>query len=450
MQRCSRALRTLLCSAGFVAALATGGTGQADPAPHDTRRDRLPERARPSDAWPWGCSPDGAICVHARAGAADRAPLVRTLRAAEAALGSYRALGLPPPLDDCGLGGTTGYDVYLSSTAPALVTHRDGPDPTAPYDRSSGFTVVPMDLVSPSCELDSELARALGSAIMLRFDAAAHPGAIAMHSSYLATLVAPCTAVEVAAVDSFQLAPELPLTAGRVDGMAGSLMFPWFLDVAWGTGRPGAVMTALTTISLQHTTPANEHFINEPDVFDLLRKAAQARQTTLGDMLLDFAVARAFAGSRSDGAHLPDTERYGDMGRPRFEWSVPFSSLPRRLGPLRAIHPTGATFLWLDLADAPPRSGLRFVADWEAGIVFRWTLVKVDTEGREAGRLNAPGVWGNSQAHLTMADLDGLGGVLIVGTNLGSDDRSQPYDPDDGWGAPALYGVTLATLDHAR
>ena len=34
-------------------------------------------------------------------------------------------------------------------------------------------------------------------------------------------------------------------------------------------------------------------------------------------------------GSRSDGMHMTGTERFGDFGRVRFEWAIPFTSLPR-------------------------------------------------------------------------------------------------------------------------
>ena len=43
------------------------------------------------------------------------------------------------------------------------------------------------------------------------------------------------------------------------------------------------------------------------------------RHQTLGDVLLDLAVARAFMGNRSDGTHLPDTERIVDAVRRTLE-----------------------------------------------------------------------------------------------------------------------------------
>jgi hypothetical protein len=219
-----------------------------------------------------------------------------------------------------------------------------------------------------------------------------------------------------------------------------------YLDATFGVGMPAAVMTGLIATSGQRTPPKATHWTNEPDIFDALRNVLPTRGKQLGEMLVDFAVSRAFVGSRSDGAHLPDTERFGDLGRVRFEWSVPYESLPRRLGPLRPVQPTGATYLWLDLSKAKPASGVLFIAEWEESFVFQWSLVRVDGGGREIGRANVGGVFGQNLVQLTINDLGEAAGLLIVGTSLGHDDRSHPFDPDDGTPRAAAYEVTL----HAR
>jgi len=82
-------------------------------------------------------------------------------------------------------------------------------------------------------------------------------------------------------------------------------------------------------------------------------------------------IARAFVGTRSDAMHLTGTERFGDFGRVRFEWSIPFTSLPRRLAPTRPIDPTGATYVWIDLRSAPAGARLAFRMEWEAPVLFR-------------------------------------------------------------------------------
>lgn len=403
----------------------------------------VPPGARPIPTGPGDCSLDGRICVHSVAPAVSTAALARTLREALRIEQAYRALDLPAPLPDDFLGGSSAYDLYLDPRAPGIHTEGDPPALLARFDRSSAFTVVSPPGAAEGCSFGLELARALAEASLLGLDAALGPGVMAMQASYLATLVAPCPTAEIAAIDTLQRSPERPLTAAPADALAGSLLFPWYLDAAYGTGRPAGVMTGLIAISLQHAPPGGSELVDEPDVFDALRRATRDRGSSLDALLLDFAVARAFLGDRSDGGHLPSTERFGAMGRPRFEWSVPFASLPRRLGPLHPIHPTGATFLWLDLEDAPAGAQLRFVAEWDPGQMFRWALVKVDGQGREQGRIVAPGKFGDHRVVLTVADLAALAGIIVVGTHLGGDDRSQPFDPDAPLARPALYSVTL-------
>src|SRR6185369_4546292 len=97
---------------------------------------------------------------------------------------------------------------------------------------------------------------------------------------------------------------------------------------------------------------------------------------------------------------------------------------PRRFAPAAPLDPTGMTYLWVDLAGAPPDAELTFVADWELPALFRWALVKIDKDGAEAGRIDVAGVFGSSHAERTVAKLDGLAGIAVVGVNAGSVDRS--------------------------
>jgi hypothetical protein len=221
------------------------------------------------------------------------------------------------------------------------------------------------------------------------------------------------------------------------------MLFPWFLDDSMGVGGPGRVMMGLLALATQRTPPGSWEYRNEPDIFDALRATMKDRGSSLENLLLDFAVARAFVGSRSDGAHLADVERFGDAGRVRFEWSVPYGSLPRRLAPLEPLEPTGMTYLWVDLSGVSSPGDLTFVAEWEPPAMFRWSLVKVDKSGAEAGRFDVGGVFGEDRAERTLIGLDNLAGVLVAGVNVGSADRSHPFDPDEQPLMPHAYTVSL-------
>jgi hypothetical protein len=445
----------------LLASLAAGGGASAQllsfgreaparvPAPVEdegraTGREVVPARARPEAAAApvLACSFTEAVCVHA-ARAVDPEAILATLGQAEGALRAYRALGLPPPLSDGNLGGTAAYDLYLLPGVEAPVTAGDLPLSSDAWDRTSAYTILPPP--SPrGCEAGFAVAQAVGHAIALRFDAGAEAGVLAMASSYLASLAAPCAPVELAAMDDFQRHPERSFAAGDPDRPDGALLFPWFLDESWGRGGPGRVISSLLALVTQKTPPGAWEWNNQPDVFASLRAIMRDRNATLDDLLLDFAVARAFVGTRSDGAHLADVERFGELGRVRFEWAVPYDSLPRRLAPGAPIEAMGMTYLWLDTASAPPGAELTFVGDWELPSVFRWALVKVDKTGAEAGRVDVVGVFGASHAERSVVKLDGMAGVLVVGVNAGSMDRSHPFDPDEQPLMPHGYTVTLA------
>jgi hypothetical protein len=360
--------------------------------------------------------------------------MMATLAAAEHALRAYRALGFPAPRPP--------YDVYLDPSTDHPATTADLVPTSDGWDRASAFTTMPPPTDHDGCTTEFTVAQGAAQATALGFDAAVEDGALSMVSTYLASLVASCGPLEIAAVDDFQQRPERSFMAMRADRPDGAMLFPWFLDDTLGVGGPGHAMMGLIALASQRTLAGSWEWKNEPDTFDVLRATMKDRGSSLENLLLDFAVARAFVGSRSDTAHLTDVERFGDAGRVRFEWSVPFSSLPRRLAPLAPIEPTGMTYLWLDLAGESPTE-LTFAADWELPALFRWALVKVHRNGAQAARLDVAGVFGASHAEQTVVGLEGLAGVMVVGVNVGSIDRSHPFDPDEQPLMPHGYAVTL-------
>jgi hypothetical protein len=443
------AVRTILAVALAALATAAAPVARADtedpprfgppPAnePRSTGREVVPPRGRATAMTVEACSFHEAVCVHA-ASTVGPAPVMATLRAAERALVAYRAIGLPPPRPP--------YDVYLDPTADGPSTIADLVPTSDGWDRASAFTRMPPPPADGGgCRLDFAVAQGIAHAIALGFDAGAEAGGLSMQSSYLASLVAECAPVEIPAVDDFQRHPERSFAAGDPDQPDGAMLFPAFLDDTAGIGGPGRVMMGLLALSSQRTPVGSWEWKNEPDIFDALRATMRDRGSSLDNLLLDFAVARAFVGSRSDGKHLADVDRFGDAGRVRFEWSVPFASLPRRLAPLAPIEPTGMTYLWVDLGSGGGKAAdeLTFVADWELHSLFRWALIKVDKNGAEAGRLDVAGVFGETHAEKTLMGLEGLAGVMVVGVNIGSVDRSHPFDPDEQPLMPHAYTVTL-------
>lgn len=413
-----------------------------------TGREIAPARGRPEarEAPLVACSFREPVCVHAPEATKPEATLW-TLRHAEHAFGVLHALGLPEPLADQGLGGGPELDLYLLPGAPGPTTAADLLPQGFGLDRQSAFAVMPPAKSPGACEAQADVTRAVATAAALGLDAGAEAALLSMVASYVAAMAATaagCDLVELTAVDDFQRAPWRAFTSGTPDRPDGALLFPWFLDDTYGRGNPGAVITALLAISAQRTAPGAWEWSNEPDLFDALRATMKDRGATLDDLLLDFSVARAFVGDRSDEAHLRGAASLGAFGRVRFEWAVPLASLPRRLAPSTPIEATGATYLWVDAAGGKPGDELTFVADWELPALFRWSLIKIDPSGAEVGRVSVAGVYGDSHAERTVVGLEGLAGVLVVGVNAGSVDRAHPFDPDEMPLAPHGYTVTLA------
>lgn len=388
------------------------------------------------------CAFTEAVCVHAAADVAPEAELT-ALASAERALRAYRALGLPPPLSDEHLGGSSALDVYLDAAAEPPFVTRDLVARRSAFDEASAFAVLAPPTADAGCTFDFTMAQAVAETVVARLDAGAADGEVSMASTYLASLVAPCGVIELGAVDAIQRAPERAITSGERGVPDGHFLFPAYLDDTYGAGAPGGVIAALLGVSAQSTRPGAWRFDNEPDVFDALRATTKDRGTSAGALLLDYAVSRAFVGDRSDGAHQQDVARFGALGRVRFEWSVPYSSLPRRLAPLRPIEPTGATYLWLDLEGAPDDATLTFVADWELPVLFRWAFVKIDRAGGVASRFDVPGIFGSHRAEKRLMKLGGLAGLLVVGVNEGGIDRANPFDPDEAPFEPHSYTATF-------
>jgi hypothetical protein len=429
-------------AAGDIDAFAAGlPTGPPYPSTIERPRDeaqRLP-----------ACSFRLPLCVHAlRATPAD-VVLGALADLEQASRRLTDGMGLPWPLADGALGGGSGFDLYLvapSSLAGSWVTTaRDQPAP-ATFDRASAFALLRADAPA-GCIRRNLVARAWASAALWRLDAAEDPAVRESIAAYLAELAEPCGAITTDLADDFQAHPERALSSSGDAGPASSMAWPWYLDLSLGTGSPGALPVALAGLGAQRTPPASLAWHNEPDSFDVLRGALKAKTPPLdlGDVLLDFGIARLFMGARSDGLHFPESAFTGSFGRVRFDWNLDFASLPRRVSPERPIDPTGATYAWIDLRSAPPGARLVVRMEWEAPVLFRWALVRVRPDGSEASRVLVAAQQRSTTAERNLDELEGLAGVAIVGVNTGDLRLDDPFDPDIAPYEPHSYVLTVAS-----
>lgn len=407
--------------------------------PSVPRGPAYPSRVERPTATRPACSPERPVCVHA-VGSADSA--MTWLTALETAYERLvLGMGLPAPLGDFE-GGSPALDLYLDSEpdSPPLVVGRD--DPAVDRDRASAFCRAGIH-----ADPDRTATQCLGEAIAWRLDAATAPHQRRAYATHLWWIVGEPTGRDLEVVDTVQRHPERALLARDLgDGSEGSALFFELMEARLGRAGPGELATALIALGAHEPSPPGWRWHNEPDVMDVARETFGGTPTRRAALFSDLAVARAFVGTRGDGRHVPALGWTGDAGRVRFEWSVPFSSLPRRLAPARPIEPTGSTYLWLDLDDVPKGARLAFVAEWEAPVPFKWTLVTVAADGRELGRVEVPFLERATRVERTLVDLEGARGVLIAGTNLGDLSPTYPFDPDFAPYEPHGYTVYLARL----
>lgn len=438
-----------------IASLSVGGPARAEPGPDAAPRadawgpiesldDRIlltSERSRarlaerPSGAWRVRCAAERPVCVHARASVGEAA-IELALGAAVESLRGLSALRLPGPLEDGSKGGGPALDLYLDERTERAEAFGDPGLWGTSWDRAPAFVVAPPPSIG-DCSGELEIARGVVEASLLGLDAATDPSVLEAVSTHVGLLLAPCATSELARVDEAQRAPERSLLESPA-----AFLYLRHLEERWGSGRPGELSFAMVAISAQRS-PSARPLVDEPDVYDALRVTLRGNESSLPATALDHAVARAFLGSRSDDGHLVDVARYGDLGRPRHEWAVPYDSLPRSLMPARPVDALGATYVWVDLASAPLDSELTVVAEWEEPVTFRWALVLVDGGGAELTRTEIVPVFGETRVEKTLRKLGGAGGVLIVGLSEGEARRDAPLDPSREGPGPRMYRLTL-------
>ena len=410
------------------------------------------------------CSGRIPMCVHASGTTPGRTVLdvlASAERAWETLAGALR-LGSPDVDED-----DLAYHVYLVDGARERgATYVAGRDVRSRIDRARAFTVLDTSAVlHGGCASEALVAREIARAVLYGVAPATAEGVARAQTTYLSQLIVPCaTGFAVEAVQAFQSRPERAVCDTRVGevGSSAEEELPagprsvaasftegaslFWSRIDWAYGRaPASIVMASWALSPTMTDVGAKRWHDEPDAFDVLRvsfKNALSTGSTLDDLLLDAAVARAFMGSAEDGLHQVETRTFGDAARVPLDWDLPWPVRPKRIAPRTAVYPSGASYVVVRHAGATPGARLRVEIAWEEHALFRWALVKLDAAGRELGRVPIPTRERAVEAQMTLVDLDGVDRVLLVGMNAG--DPSYRFDPDDEVWEPHGWLVTLA------
>jgi len=398
---------------------------------------KVGDTARPEGALERLCSWRRPICAHAPPELADTLP--ETLGALEWAYErTVLSLGLPPPLSDGGAGGSDALDAYVlpgdRDLSVEVESLRGGEFAQAP-----GFCLLPAN--DPALS-QRAAAQCVSEAIALALDPSEPPHLRRAFATSLWWTIGLPTSLDAQVIDDVQAHPQMPIaTRDRAPQSEGAGLLFSYLERARSTGVPGQLSAALFAAAGSSAQNLGLSYVNEPDLFDVLRHSLEEDGARFAAMMVDFSVARAFLGQREDGLHLPELAWSGAFGRARFDWVIPFSSLPRRV----AIHPpvdsTGTAFVWVELDEVPIGSALAMRAEWEAPVSFQWQLVKLSESGVELGRVDVPFQERGREAEARVTGLEGAAAVLVVGTNLEGIEVAHPFDPDIAPFEP--HGVTV-------
>jgi len=451
----------IACSVAIVAFAtirAHAGTARRDPpllfgaGPHVVRPPAAIDPELPTGA-PFGaqserprdgetaCSALRPVCVH-------RGPNVSGTRALEALRAlelAYErlvlAIRLPAPLSDDGHGGSDALDWYLDENDDEL---RVEPDAVR-------FTE--LDAASAFCRggsLDFGGARdatlCVAEAIAKRLDPATTPGlsrAFALEQWWLSGRT---TSLDVQAIDDAQARPERALAGRTAMPNASAALLLDFLELARSSEEPGALSASLFSAAASTTPPGSMQWNDEPDIFDVLRHSVDEDTAKVSALFGDYAVSRAFLGDRDDGSHPPYLPWAGSFARPRYDWVLKFSSLPRRVRASKPLEPTGVELVWVDLDEVPLGTSLGFQADWEAPVAFKWRLISVDAQGREMARVDVPFQERGRSSEARVVNLLNVRAVLAIGINLGGVDLAHPFDPDLDPFEPSSCTVYFASM----
>ncbi|MGH7268861.1 MAG: hypothetical protein ACREJ3_00390, partial [Polyangiaceae bacterium] len=334
------------------------------------------------------CSRRRQICVHGAPGT-DAAMMMATLAAADRAWDAV-TVALAAPAPDGGADGR--WHVFLVPDAAGLqggvrsLALSSWAEPLSRFDRASSFALVDR-ATRPGCDLDFALSRAVAEGALWRAAPGTDDGSARAEAEALATLATPCANADHAdGVRAFQAHPERALVdpSSLPFDRGASLFFGW-LDARFGA-RPGALIVGLWALSPTKTPAGAWRWAGAPTGFDVLRtslKGALWHDSTLDDVLVEFAAARAVM--------IPP---------PALAWRIPWPERARRLAAPVPVAPTGASYVVVDHAGAPKGAKLRLEAAWEDYARMRWIVLKVDASGKTLAELPITSASGATHASL--------------------------------------------------
>lgn len=377
------------------------------------------ERARPPESGPIAASLLRPITIHAAAGIPE-ANARTALEAAEAMHDLLRAGGYPLPPPDGGLGGDGGFDLYLVPRADTLhEAVSDGPwlFPSLPLDGA----IVHAEAVGllPPDRLFACVAEAYAEATLLAMDPAEGEAWRRATATYLASrLVGRLDGCHDDVVHQQEQPFRAFAEAEEPRNAGGALLLAMLSDRH--DGGSDTFVRELWTMARQRTWEGTE-LRASPDLWEVIDRALDLSHVGFRPTMVDFAIARFFAGSpaRASQAPLASLRTLPPEATVPIDFRVALAQLPEYL-PVHvpSLRPLGSSYALVDVRGAPRGSRIRAWLRGEYGV--RWSLVAIglDDAGREHGRVLAPPSENISRNYLPYELAPEVTSVLLVVTNL--------------------------------
>lgn len=191
-------------------------------------------------------------------------------------------------------------------------------------------------------------------------------------------------------------------------------------------------------------------------ITSLLAKAARGSSATHWRTAGDpwFVLQKNFEGSRETAPKLEELllrraiEQSSSVeGRATlaFRWDEVLPAKARRLHSVRAVEPTGITWMRFERTATHPSTTLVIAADWEEHARFRLFAQLLDSNGKllRTHRFAVP----QRAPHVesTLEALDDVASIVVGALSLGN--PAAPFDPREGPWEPHALLLTIAPMD---
>jgi hypothetical protein len=346
-----------------------------------------------------------------------------------------RSWPLPPP--DGGYGGSLGFDLYFASDGCDSACARvDAPLAWSDFDAAQTFAIV--DARLPSFALRACVQSAVAQAGLRSVDPAEAESWLRASGDLAAWLL-----TGEAGCDGSFAAAQLTPASGLLDADPGSAtaggLFLALLSER-NDGGSGVFVRGLWESTRQRSfgLVASDRLRSSPDLWEVLTQTLAQQRVSVHDELVEFALARYFAGEprrRAQAAYRVLAGLPSDAAVP-LSADFALADLPRHVHSERALESLGSAYVRVRTAGGPRSSELQVWLRGELGPRWSLSALRLAADGRELGRTILPPRRTTSSYLPVVLDAE-TAEVVVVIVNL------PDATPDADLPAPTAHGYEV-------